>query len=152
MKTFIASIFVIYIIILFGCNKSSSFTHSFPENHWNFEDSIVFNYNIDDVSQNYNIELFFRNNFDYPYRNLYLFLEVHYLDSVIRRDTLEYPITDNYGKWLGRGLGKTRDNYFLENMTGLAGVGRYKFIITHGMRKNPLIGVNNIGVKIITND
>ena len=152
MKPFISCIVIIYIMVLFGCNKSNSFTHSFHENHWNFEDSIVFNYNIDDVSKNYNIELFFRNNLNYPYRNLYLFLEVHYFDSVIKRDTLEYLITDNYGKWLGRGLGKTRDNYFLENMAASEGEGKYKFIITHGMRKNPLIGVNNIGIKIINND
>ena len=139
-------------MILFGCDKSNSFTHSFDANHWNCEDSIVFNYNIDDFEKNYNVELFFRNNLDYPYRNLYLFLEIHYFDSIIRRDTLQYPITDKYGKWLGRGMGKTRDNYFLENMMALEGGGEYKFIITHGMRTNPLIGTNNIGVKIITDE
>ena len=30
-------------------------------------------------------------------------------------DTVEYKISDKYGKWLGRGLGNMKDNYLIFN-------------------------------------
>lgn len=147
MKKTILSICVGFSIIIFSCNNSKSFTHSFIDNNWDFQDSVVFTCNIENV-KNHNLELFFRNNLDYPYRNLYLFIEIHHNQNIIKIDTLQYLITDNYGKWLGRGFGKTRDNYFLEELTIFEKPGEYKFILTHGMRGNPLIGSNTIGMKL----
>ncbi len=144
-------LFFCCVIIIFSCNNSQSFSHSFIDNRWHFEDSVVFTCDIEH-KKNYNLELFFRNNLDYPYRNLYLFVEIHNNQKMIKIDTLQYPITDKYGKWLGRGLGKTRDNYFLEELKILDQSGEYKFIFTHGMRINPLIGSNAIGMKITLND
>ena len=147
MKKTILSVCIGFGVIIFSCNNSKSFTHSFIDNNWHFEDSVVFTCNIEKV-KNHNLELFFRNNLDYPYRNLYLFIEIHHNQNILTLDTLQYPITDNYGKWLGRGFGKTRDNYFLEELTIFEKTGEYKFIFTHGMRANPLIGINTIGMKL----
>tara|TARA_Y100000994_G_scaffold248697_1_gene257270 strand:+ start:2433 stop:2930 length:498 start_codon:yes stop_codon:yes gene_type:complete len=151
MEKFMLLVFFCCTIMIFSCNTSQSFTHSFVDNNWHFEDSVVFTCNIEHI-KNYNLELFFRNNLDYPYRNLYLLVEIHHNQNIIKTDTLQYPITDRYGKWLGRGLGKTRDNYFLEKLTMFEKTGKYKFIFTHGMRQNPLTGSNTIGMKIILND
>ena len=151
MKKSILFIFFSCSIIIFSCNTSQSFTRSFVDNNWHFEDSIVF---VCDIKhkKSHNLELFFRNTLDYPYRNLYLFVEIHHNQDILKIDTLQYPITDKYGKWLGRGLGKTRDNYFLEELIIFNNPGQYKFILTHGMRENPLIGSNTVGMKITLND
>ncbi len=147
MKKITCYLFVCYTIIIFSCNTSQSFTHSFIDNNWHFEDSVVFTCSVEHI-KNHNLELFFRNTLEYPYRNLYLFVEVHHQQNIIKMDTLQYPITDKYGRWLGRGFGKTRDNYFLEELTVFEKTGEYKFIFTHGMRINPLIGSNSLGMKI----
>ena len=151
MKKYILFLFFCFTIIIFSCNNAQSFTHSFENNSWHFEDSVVFTCDIEHL-KNYNLELFFRNNLEYPYRNLYLLVEIHHNQNMIKIDTLQYPITDKYGKWLGRGFGKTRDNYFLEELEIFEKTGEYKFIFTHGMRINPLIGSNAIGMKITLND
>ena len=67
----------------------------------------------------------------------------------MRKDTLEYLITNKYGQWLGNGLGKMKSNHFIvdENMI-FDQAGEYEFVIQHGMRKNPLEGVNKVGLKI----
>ena len=50
---------------------------------------------------------------------------------------------------MGSGIGKTRDNYFLEENKVFDVAGEYKFMIKHGMRENPLSGSSKIGIKII---
>ena len=151
MKKCFLSILIVSVFVLISCNKSKSFTHSFAENRWDFKDSVVFICDIDETKA-HNLELFFRNTLDYPYRNLYLLLEIHRDKNILQIDTLQYPITNKYGKFLGRGLGKTRDNYFLEELTIFKTPGKYKFILTHGMRTNPLTGSNAIGIKITLNE
>ena len=151
MKNCFLSVFIASVFVLISCNKSKSFTHSFVENKWDFKDSVVFVCDIDEA-KTHNLELFFRNTLDYPYRNLYLLLEIHHDKNILQIDTLQYPITYKFGKFLGRGLGKTRDNYFLEELTIFKTPGKYKFILTHGMRTNPLIGSNTIGIKITLNE
>lgn len=151
MKQSIFSLIFSCGVIICSCNKPQSFTQSFIDNNWHFEDSVVFVCDIEHV-KNHNLELFFRNNLEYPYRNLYLLVEIYYEENILKIDTLQYPITDSYGKWLGRGFGKTRDNYFLEELEIFENTGQYKFVLTHGMRQNPLTGSNTIGMKITAND
>ena len=60
---------------------------------------------------------------------------------------------DKYGRWYGRGVGNTRDNYFMfEENKKFNLSGEYSFKLEHGMRQNPLKGVNKIGFKIEKND
>jgi len=95
------------------------------------------------------MSIFFRNTLDYPYQNLFLIIESQYNNKTLRKDTLEYLITNKYGQWLGNGLGKIKNNHFIvdENMI-FEQAGEYGFVIHHGMRENPLRGVNKVGLKI----
>ena len=64
-------------------------------------------------------------------------------------DTLEYLITDKYGQWLGSGSGEMKDNYLIFNENFIfKKSGKYNLTVQHGMRNNPLIGINKLGVKI----
>ena len=140
--------FVIFCVIV-GCNKNQTSIYSFQNNYWNISDSVDLFFNIPDTSETYDISFFFRNTLDYPYRNLYLLTNIHFLDSMIRKDTVQYAIADKYGRWLGGGPGNTRDNYFLfKENTRFYKTGEYKITLIHGMRNKQLIGCNKIGFKI----
>jgi len=90
---------------------------------------------------------------NYSFQNIYLLIETHFKDQIISVDTLQYRITDKYGRWYGRGIGDTRDNYFMfEEIKRFNLSGEYSFKLEHGMRQNPLKGVNKIGFKIEKND
>ena len=132
-----------------SCRQPTTSLHSFSENHWDFRDSVVFYFDVVDTSETKSVSLFLRNTLDYPYRNLFLLVETVHESHVIKKDTVQYLISNKYGQWLGRGLGKIKDTYFMlhENLV-FENSGNYKMIIRHGMRENPLIGINKIGFKI----
>ena len=146
----------IYIIALFlfivSCNSApTTFIHSFEQQTWNFKEGVWFEFDVEQPGF-FDLELFFQNTLDYPYRNIYLLIQTYHNDTLLRHDTLQYPITDKYGKWLGGGIGKNKNNYFLEEKKNFQDPGKYKIMITHGMRENPLAGTNKIGLKIIHNE
>tara|TARA_B100000902_G_scaffold50725_1_gene57472 strand:+ start:4979 stop:5422 length:444 start_codon:yes stop_codon:yes gene_type:complete len=141
--------FIVIILILLSCNKKVISTHSFEGNNWNINDSIVFSFNIADTVSKYQLSFFLRNNLDYEYRNIFLLVNTNYNQKTIKTDTVEYSITNKSGQWLGSGLGEMKDNYliFEENLI-FSQTGSYELIITHGMRSDPLIGVNTFGFKL----
>ena len=145
---------VCVVFLCLSCENKKTFIYKFNNDEWHFKnDTIVFTYHNNDISNLHDISIFFRNNINYPYRNIYLFVEISHNQEIIQIDTLQYAITDKSGRWIGNGIGDTRDNYFVfENDLKFPSVGTYNFNITHGMRKNPLIGCNKIGLKISENE
>tara|TARA_B100000902_G_C27213685_1_gene865796 strand:+ start:612 stop:1064 length:453 start_codon:yes stop_codon:yes gene_type:complete len=142
----------IYISILLpivSCGPGQLSVHHFDENSWNFRDSIGFSFHVVDTIKPHHVSIFFRNTLEYPYQNLFLIMESMHNNKTVQKDTLEYLITNKYGQWLGNGLGKIKNNHFIvdENMI-FEQAGEYVFVIHHGMRENPLRGVNAVGLKI----
>tara|TARA_Y100001968_G_scaffold330581_1_gene382840 strand:+ start:1174 stop:1671 length:498 start_codon:yes stop_codon:yes gene_type:complete len=149
LKLFKLSLIIIVVFLIQSCSHGETRLHHFKENQWDFNDTIVFSFDIIDTSKTKNITFFFRNTLNYSYRNLFLLVETQYASSTIEKDTAQYLVSNKYGQWLGRGLGKTKDNYFIFNeRMHFKKPGHYKIIVKHGMRDNPLIGVNALGLKI----
>ena len=140
---------IILVCSLVSCTENNTSIHHFTNKNWPINDTIKFTFEINDIASNYNLSFFFRNNLDYEYRNLYLFANILLNNNLIKVDTLQYEISDKYGKWLGRGLGKIRDNYFIyEKDLNFEEEGNYQIELMHGMRKNKLVGCNKFGFKI----
>tara|TARA_B100001250_G_C19707248_1_gene747498 strand:+ start:354 stop:815 length:462 start_codon:yes stop_codon:yes gene_type:complete len=148
-------ILCVLVILVFGvaCKKSYTPIYDFSGNNWDFQQPINFNLKITDTTSTYSIFLFFRNTIEYPYQNIYFLIQTQYENEIIQRDTVEYAITNKYGNWLGSGIGKTKDNYFIvKEQQEFQKDGVYTVSIQHGMRKNPLRGANKIGLKLTKND
>ena len=68
---------------------------------------------ITDVDTYYTMELEVRNTVDYPYRNLYLFVDIETPDTMKYCDTVQLFLADNAGRWYGKGSRlKDRSYYF----------------------------------------
>ena len=155
MTKFYTYFLIIFIGFFFiSCDNKKSFIYKFTNDQWDFQkDTIQFTYDVDKIGAKYDVSLFLRNNLNYSYRNIYMFVEILHLNNIILTDTIQYAITDKYGRWYGKGIGDTRDNYFLfESNMSFPQTGTYTFNIRHGMRTNPLLGCNRIGLKISEND
>ena len=152
-KSIINTMNLVFILILLclinSCDKKYINIHDFEYNKWPKFDTIDFDFNINDTTKTYDLSFFFRNSINYTYRNLFLLIDLNHNGKIIQIDTVEYKIADKYGKWLGRGLGNMKDNYliFNENMM-FNNNGIYKIRIRHGMRQDPLLGVNKLGLQI----
>ena len=105
-------IFIIFFVV--SCQNKKTFIYKFNNEQWDIQqDTIMFIYNANKVESSYNVSLFFRNNINYPYRNIYMFVDILHNHDIIQTDTLQYAVTDKYGRWYGKGIGDTKDNYFL---------------------------------------
>lgn len=116
---------------------------------WLSNESMDFVVNIEDTNSLFNFYVNVRNTNDYPYANLYVFIESTFPDSLIARDTVELQLASLDGKWLGSGYGKYKYHHFiLRKAMRFVQQGTYSFKIEQGMRKEQLQGISDIGIRL----
>lgn len=116
---------------------------------WNKDSVVVIPVELRDTLGSHNLYLNIRNNGNYEFSNLWLFVNIKAPDGNLLTDTLEFQLADPAGKWLGSGIGDLFDNQFLykENVY-FPMSGSYEFSIQQGMRSNVLKGIRDIGISI----
>ncbi len=145
--------FIIITLSLTGCNNHTSLIHNFQEAKWDYTESVTFNIDVHDTSKTYDLMILFCNTLSYQYQNLYLIIETRHKNNTLNIDTVHYNITDKYGKWLGKGVSSVKNNYFnYKKNVVFDQTGAYSIELKHGMRTNPLVGSNSVGLQIIQND
>ena len=139
------------VMALSGCDRQVFFTeeHSVDEAGWSMTDSIGFDVEVADTTTYYNFMIDIRNTNDYPYANLIMFLRVTLPDGNITKDTLQYQLADETGKWLGRQSGEyvsSRRPLFRNSRFPMTGT--YHISLSHGMRDKQLPGISDVGFRI----
>jgi len=116
---------------------------------WNKDSLYTFDIQITDTTSTYNVYVNVRNRGEYPYQNLWLFLDKTSPDKVQMKDSIECYLADQRGKWLGSGIGSVMEMPILyqENVR-FNKSGMYRYKIVHGMRDTTLAGINDIGMRI----
>ena len=120
---------------------------------WN-KNNISFTIPVDGVSidtlQLYDLQIYLRNNNDYPYSNIYLFVNVTAPSGAIAIDTIQYILADDHGKWFGKGFSKLWDNRFpFYSNIRFPNKGDYHIEIRQGMRQDELIGITDVGIRLM---
>ena len=78
-----------------------------------------------------------RNDLDYPYSNIFLFLKTTFPGGQFAMDTIECQLADPDGKWTGSGMGRVRFNRFLfQKGVQVQAGGTYVFDFEQAMRVN----------------
>lgn len=138
-----------------SCNRGTYYsdTVKMQDGQWSMYDPAGFACQFDDTVQVYDINLSVRTSTAYPYRNLFLFVRTTFPSGLVTADTVQAMLTDEKGKWLGKGAGDIReliipyksDVYFPEK-------GEYHFSVVQGMRDTILRGVYDLGFRITRRD
>lgn len=117
------------------------------EEGWSPADSACFDIQVDDTTHLFDLFVEVRNNVDYPYSNLFLFVNTTFPDGSMSRDTMELPLTNAQGEWLGKHSGRYVDSrYRLRGQpVRFPMMGNYHFAITNGMRDNAIKGIAHVG-------
>lgn len=137
--------------IMAGCGRQTVFQDSsaIPTEGWNANHLLHFEMSLSDTVPLHELYLLVRNTTDYPYSNLYLFLDIEFPDKHWIRDTLECMLVQRDGQWTGKGFGKIRSNQFLfRDDVWFPTPGSYRFRIQHGMRDDVLLGISDIGIRL----
>ncbi|MGE5425113.1 MAG: gliding motility lipoprotein GldH [Syntrophothermus sp.] len=150
-RMLIYSAFLFLVPGFYGCDKN----HFYDENAviengtWNSRDKKTFTVTITDTLSRYNFFLNVRNDADYGYSNLYLFVHTRLPNGISAVDTVECMLADPDGKWRGSGIGSLKYNRFaLKKGVVLRPAGKYIFELEQAMRVENLKGIRDVGIRI----
>lgn len=145
------SLAFLIVVSLFSCSTNEVYFtyHSVNPSGWSKDSVYSFDVVIDDATVPYNIYVNTRNNSEYPYQNLWLFIYKSGNGAVAVKDTINFYLADDYGKWLGDGIGDLYNMPVLYQQDyKFPHKGTYRYQIGHGMRDMVLHGISDIGIKV----
>lgn len=150
-KNFLLAIVVVFLSLTYSCSNSVILDSNkeFEDKSWNVDDVFETAFDISDTINNYNFFITLRNTDEYPYQNLFVFLTTSFPNGKTKLDTINCPLANRQGKWLGKGFGGVYDNrilYMARKRFPLEG--NYKIRIEQAMRDEELVGVIDVGVRI----
>lgn len=116
---------------------------------WSKDSLYGFDIQINDTIATYNVYVNVRNRGEYPYQNLWLFLNKTTPDKVFTKDSIECYLADKRGKWLGSGIGTIMEMPVLyQQNVRFNRKGIYHYQIIQGMRDSILLGINDVGMRV----
>lgn len=145
----IAGFLLLIIFITTSCKQDIFYEKidKIPNETWNVNDKLVYEFEIKDSMAYYDIYVNVRNTTDYPYQNLYIFLTNQFPSGIQMVDTLGCVLCDPFGKWYGKGNGNMKENKFLlRKQVRFQQKGKYVFTVQQGMRDDNLKGIANFGI------
>ncbi|MFC2106859.1 gliding motility lipoprotein GldH [Bacteroidota bacterium] len=152
MRLFKQGLFILLsLIIITACDTNRVYDNSFsiPDQSWNKDSLLLFEVQINDTISLHNFYLNIRHNTDYPYSNIFFFINTSFPNGSAGRDTIEILLADKRGVWIGTGSGRVRDNQvLLRKNLRFPQTGIYSFSIEQAMRKNNLSGLEDLGIRI----
>ena len=143
--------FVLISLAVCSCDPDRIYESNvaIPAEGWRRTEPVSFEVEITDTVSTCNIYINVRNNNNYKYMDLWLFVDIHSPTGIVERDTTRILLADHRGKWLGHGLGSKYDTrIFLRRNVRFAVAGKYIFEYVHGMRDEPLTGIDDTGLRI----
>jgi len=142
---------LLIIMAITACDPGRIYDESIAIDNASWDRDSVLHYEvaIDDSLQLSNFFISIRNNTDYPYSNIYLFLTTEFPNGHATTDTIECILADKDGQWLGTGSGRLKDNLImLQQALRFPLNGVYHFYIEQGMRDIKLKGIEDIGLRV----
>ena len=146
------SIIITAACFLASCGNNTVYSEFQPikDRLWDKNNEYFFNFEITDISVPYNVSLQLRNNDNYPYQNIWILFEESKPAGYSVKDTIEYLLADDFGKWKGNGITLYQNRIPIKTRYFFPDTGKYTINIRHGMRDDKLKGIENIGLHIET--
>jgi gliding motility-associated lipoprotein GldH len=150
-KSFLLFTLILTACFLFSCKHNTFYQKidDLPNEIWNIDNLLVYEFTIIDSLQYYNFYVDVRNSIEYPFQNLFLFFQTQFPDSTVFTDTLNCILCDPYGRWKGKGSGRIKENRFiLKSKVRFPQKGTYIFSAQQAMREENLNGIINFGITL----
>ena len=142
---------LLLLFLLQSCDSKRLYEENkeIPGGQWSSKNKINFEFTIPDTTTVYNVLINVRNASQYQFANLYLFVTTTYPDGKTSKDTLDCPLQDPTGKWLGKGIGDLWDNRLLfKPSVKFRQAGKYKLEYEQAMRVDPLPMITDVGLRV----
>lgn len=149
MKNVISLLFI--LIVFASCDSSRVYDSYKPitNEHWQIDSIKNFEFYLEDSLAIYNMYINIRNTGKYEFSNLIVFVETDLPGKMQLRDTVNCILANEKGEWLGSGFGSIWSSKIPYKLKfRFPRKGDYTVQIQHGMRKEQLQGISDIGVRI----
>lgn len=151
---------MLIMLLISGCDSNAVYDqYRSLDNEWDKDEIVEFKLEAPDTINPYNLFVNLRNSADYRFNNLFLIVTVNYPNGKVKKDTLEYRMADEEGRFLGSGFSDIKENKLAYNFKDEPFVfnesGEYTFGIQHAMRENNTVngieklkGIMEVGLRI----
>ena len=140
------------IIFSISCENQNIIYNKYfdlPSSKWSYNDSILFQWNVEDSSSTYNVDFQLRASSSYKWSNIFIFSDVFFPNGKVRRDTFEFFLADKNGHWVGERSGLiVQYDLPIYKKVKFPLSGEYNFHLIQGMRDTILNEIINVGIKI----
>jgi len=159
MNSKLYHIFILVAVLSFcACSGKTVFSEyqPLPREGWHADSALCFGFAAPDTISPYDVIISIRHTQQYPYQNMWLFISGNrtaVTGHLSSRDTIEFFLADDRGRWLGNGYGNLREmpvlymhNHIFRSTDTLS------LCIEQAMRENTLRGISDVGVKIVKSE
>jgi len=152
MKNWIYAVYLVSILLL-GCDRHVVFENNVaisPEG-WKQDQTVQFEWDVTDTISLHNFYVSIRNGEGYSYSNIFLFVSMEFPNGKLSVDTIDCPLADRDGHWLGSGLGDLYDNRIIfKERKKFPMAGHYRITIQQAMRQENLEEIHDVGFRLST--
>lgn len=148
---------LIIMLVCLSCQHREAYYRfsELKDAKWSSGDTLVFNIDSTTLNTNtaYDISVELVNNTDYPYQNLWLYIQDDLEGNKFSSCQKQYEMIDHTGKWYGSGFGSIFQLSLMHQKRIVFTQKQNRVIkIVHGMRDEPLVGIEKVGIKIALAD
>lgn len=150
MRAFVA-LAITFLFALTACDSNRLFEENkeITGGVWDMNQRVSFDFEVPDTTTKYNFYFNIRNTDDYPFSNLYVFSHIDFPNGKMGVDTIELPLTNPDGSWIGTGQGDIHDcQLIFRKGVRFPVAGKYHLEIEQAMRMEKLPGVKDVGIRI----
>lgn len=148
----IALLWLLLLPLLNSCGKEAFFDEmvEIPDHQWTHSDMIQFKVPVDDTVNTFDFFVNVRHTKSYGYSNLFVFLHTVAPDGRKMTDTLEFPMADPEGNYVGKvSGGLVLNRIIVKKDTRFPKSGEYTFVIEQAMRDEELSEITDVGLTIV---
>lgn len=138
-------------LLVYTCVNINMYEQSVAIDHssWTAGKILRYEYNSTDTITTKALSIGLRHTGLYQYSNIYLFITTIAPNGKSIKDTVEYTLVNDQGKWIGSGIGDICDlRLAYKHKARFGQQGKYIFYIQHGMRDDILSGIIDVGIRI----
>ena len=145
----------IFVLLLISCKNDNYFQKSetISQPGWALNQIISFNDSLNsNAPEKLHLEINIRHTNIYPYQNIWLFVQTKGSDGSVRKDSVNWTLSEPNGRWLGAGWGSFYDvSYQLKDIVIHKTKGKKRWFsieIQHGLRDEHIEGIETVGVRL----
>lgn len=144
-------IFFFFCISLFACSEDLYFAQSvqLDDGMWSYDEKVVFDFEVNDTLVYYDLMLDIEHDVEYTYENIYVKIHTSFPTGEKVSDEVSLQLADQLDQWQGKCSGTScKVSILLQNRIFFKDLGQHKIEIEQFNRIDPLVGINELTLKI----